>query len=209
MSILVKCKSCQTSLRVRDEHAGKKVKCPRCASPVEVPHPATAEIEEIVEVDATEAVVPATAIRLVAPAVPEVAPVDRDSEPTRTTRGCSECGARIPANARRCPKCRADLEDGDEAPPRTRKKSRYKPCPRCGATDPRKVSFTWWGSIYGPALFSHVRCLECDYAYNGRTGRSNLVPAIIFVTIPAVLILLLLGFLGFVVIAVMNSPHHR
>jgi len=52
-----------------------------------------------------------------------------------------------------------------------------------------RVTWTPWGSFYGPALFTHVRCRECGYGYNGRTGRSNLVPAIFMVAIPLVLII--------------------
>src|SRR5262249_13693878 len=37
MSLAVTCPSCQTKLRVRDELAGKEVKCPRCSLPVTVP----------------------------------------------------------------------------------------------------------------------------------------------------------------------------
>ena len=49
----------------------------------------------------------------------------------------------------------------------------YVPCPTCGAERPRRVSFTWWGGLFGPALLSHVRCPHCGTQYNGRTGRSN------------------------------------
>ena len=37
------------------------------------------------------------------------------------------------------------------------------------------------------------RCPECGYAYNGRSGRSNLLPAIIFVTLPLLFILAIFG----------------
>jgi hypothetical protein len=77
--------------------------------------------------------------------------------------------------------------------------NQYKPCPRCGARKSERVVFTFWGSFYGPALFTHVRCPRCSYAYNGRTGRSNLIPAIIFVTVPLVLILAIFGGLGFLI----------
>ena len=50
------------------------------------------------------------------------------------------------------------------------------------------MTWTPWGSFYGPALFNHVRCRECGFGYNGLTGKSNLIPAIFFVTVPAVLI---------------------
>jgi serine/threonine-protein kinase len=69
-------------------------------------------------------------------------------------------------------------------------KTNYKPCPQCGATHAAKVRWTVWGSFYGPPLFTHVRCPECSCCYNGKTGRSNMIPAILFVTVP------LLGILG-------------
>ena len=92
---------------------------------------------------------------------------------------------------------RLDVERDEDLPP-IRQKG-FKPCPRCGAEGARRVLFTFWGSFYGTALFNHVRCPECQYAYNGRTGRSNLIPAIIFVTIPLLIIAGLLGFIGWVV----------
>lgn len=48
----------------------------------------------------------------------------------------------------------------------------YRPCPRCRATQARKVSWTWWGGLLGPALVTVVRCGKCRMSYNGRTGRS-------------------------------------
>jgi predicted Zn finger-like uncharacterized protein len=85
-------------------------------------------------------------------------------------------------------------DDFDDAPVQ-RRRSRYEPCPRCGAEDPQKVAFTFWGSFYFTRLFSHVRCQECGYAYNGRTGRSNIVPAIVCISIMAMAILGVLGFI--------------
>jgi len=48
-------------------------------------------------------------------------------------------------------------------------------------------------------MFTHVRCVNCGAAYNGRTGRSNLIPAIIFVMVPLALIFVVLCILGWVV----------
>ncbi len=90
----------------------------------------------------------------------------------------------------------AEIEADEDAPPVRRKG--FRPCPRCGAEGPKRVLWTPWGSFYGPALFHHVRCRECRYAYNGRTGRSNLLWAMIFVTIPSLIIAGLLTFIGFV-----------
>jgi hypothetical protein len=42
-------------------------------------------------------------------------------------------------------------------------------------------------------MLSHVRCQECGYCYNGKTGGSNVVAATIFVTVPLVGILAILG----------------
>jgi DNA-directed RNA polymerase subunit M/transcription elongation factor TFIIS len=139
----IRCPGCKSTLRVRPELAGKKVKCPKCAQLVPVPAP---KEEELVEVTAAE---------------DELEEVE-DERP----RGKAAKGA---------------------------KSGKYVPCPQCGATGAKRVKMTWWGSIYGPALFTHVRCPECDYAYNGRTGGSNLIPAILFVAIPLVGILALIG----------------
>ena len=41
MSLTVSCPFCKTNLKVPDNGAGKKVRCPRCGTPVRVP----AEVE--------------------------------------------------------------------------------------------------------------------------------------------------------------------
>jgi predicted RNA-binding Zn-ribbon protein involved in translation (DUF1610 family) len=69
----------------------------------------------------------------------------------------------------------------------------YAPCPRCGSMNAERVVWTVWGSFYGPAMLNHVRCIGCGNKYNGRTGRSNLVAATIFVMIPLLLILAIIG----------------
>ncbi len=144
MTTSIRCPACQSTLRVRPELAGKRVKCPKCGKPVEVPQ----EEEELVEVVAVE---------------------------------------------------EEELEEEEEERPES-KPSKYKPCPRCGAKGARKVKWTPWGSFYGPAMFTHVRCPECEYAYNGRTGGSNLIPAILFVAVPLIGILALIGFIIYIVV---------
>jgi len=51
--------------------------------------------------------------------------------------------------------------------------SQHVPCPKCGFAQPVAVSFTWWGGVLGPKLFSHVKCPQCGCTYNGKTGRPN------------------------------------
>jgi len=63
------------------------------------------------------------------------------------------------------------------------------------------VKWTFWGSFYGPAMFTHVRCPECDYAHTGRTGGSNLIPAIVFVAVPLIGILALFGVIIYIFVA--------
>jgi DNA-directed RNA polymerase subunit M/transcription elongation factor TFIIS len=141
---------------------------------------------------------------------------------------CSACGAQLKVGNHlmgksfKCPKCgqimRADVpvaevlaetedlpdDDEQEEPARTRprhkrRKPRYAPCPGCGSTDAERIMWTFWGSFYGPAIFTHVRCSQCGTTYNGRTGRSNLIWAIIFVLVTWVLICLLLGVAGWLI----------
>lgn len=79
--------------------------------------------------------------------------------------------------------------------------SEWRECPRCGAGESERVLWTFWGSFYGPAMFNHVKCPECGTTYNGVTGRSNFIPALIFVTIPVLLIMGLLGVITWMILA--------
>lgn len=57
------------------------------------------------------------------------------------------------------------------------------PCPKCKATNPEKVNYTWWGGFLGPKLLCHVRCTQCKTVYNGRIGNSNYSKVIIYIII--------------------------
>jgi DNA-directed RNA polymerase subunit RPC12/RpoP len=85
-----------------------------------------------------------------------------------------------------------------EVPP---PKKVYLACPRCGTPDPQRVLWTFWGSIYGPALFHHVACRKCGTTYNGQTGRSNLPVIICFTVIPLLGILFIGWVLGRMLLA--------
>src|SRR5262249_54031339 len=53
-------------------------------------------------------------------------------------------------------------DDYDDRPRRSlRRRSQWADCPNCGAHDPAKVSYTWWGGFIGPAIINVVRCQEC------------------------------------------------
>jgi len=157
MSILLRCQACQKPLKVNDELAGKKVKCPSCGQSVSVPVPELeeAEPEELVAAEMDEGVTAA--------------------EPRRK-----------PAK-------------GAVAEEKPAGGSKWVPCPKCGTPDPKRVKFTFWGSFYGPKLFNHVRCQSCGATYNGRTGGSNILPAVGCVAVPLIGIVLILAALGFFV----------
>ena len=53
-------------------------------------------------------------------------------------------------------------------------------CPKCGDPRSKPVSFTWWGGLIGPKLLSHVKCLTCGTAYNGKTGKYNTTGILIY-----------------------------
>ena len=58
--------------------------------------------------------------------------------------------------------------------------AQYAPCPNCGQSNAKKVSFTWWGGALGPSMFTHVKCENCGTQYNGKTGKSNQQNIIIY-----------------------------
>jgi Zn-dependent protease with chaperone function len=47
MAISVTCGSCKTAFRVKDEHAGKRGKCPRCQAALEVPSPSPPDEKKV------------------------------------------------------------------------------------------------------------------------------------------------------------------
>jgi len=109
--------------------------------------------------------------------------------PSLTTE--QELASVVPAPYRSRPE--REEEDDPRPPPGY---GGFSPCPRCGGRTAERVVWTAWGSFYGPALFNHVRCAGCGYKYNGRNGRSNFVPAAIFVAVPLLLIVAILGTLA-------------
>jgi predicted RNA-binding Zn-ribbon protein involved in translation (DUF1610 family) len=177
MALSIVCPACRTMLRVPEDHAGQHTTCPRCSAsvPVRAEEPATVEPADAADPAGSPSGQPA--------GVP--------------TKACPSCGQQVVYSARKCRYCRKWIEDEDDD---ELGRSYYRPCPRCGAGGAKRVIFTFWGSFYGPALLTHVRCPGCGCAYNGRTGRSNLPWAIGFVTVPLLLILALIG--GVIVIIV-------
>jgi hypothetical protein len=68
-------------------------------------------------------------------------------------------------------------------------------CPFCGCPGwADKVSFTWWGGLVGPALFSHVKCRNCRREYNGKTGKPNDKAIALYIGISVGLAILVLVF---------------
>ena len=44
-------------------------------------------------------------------------------------------------------------------------------CPYCQHSQATRVTFTPWGGVVGPFVFSLVKCDACEKQYNGRSGR--------------------------------------
>lgn len=190
MPLLIHCSSCNKPLKVRDELAGKKVKCPSCGVPVLVKAEEPMLLEEVIDepVPAKPAKAAPAAIKTTKPEPAELEPVEAEENltttPSRPKRGRAE---------------RAE----EKAKPR----SLWVPCPKCGTEEPKRVKFTFWGSFYGPKLFNHVRCQECGSTYNGKTGGSNILPAIGCVMVPLFgIILILSGLGGFVYYRLVYEP---
>ncbi len=65
-------------------------------------------------------------------------------------------------------------------------------CPKCGAGDPKTLTFTWWGGALGPKLLSHVKCLNCGHKYNGKTGGDNTAGIAIYFAVVGILSFILM-----------------
>jgi hypothetical protein len=165
MTHTITCPSCQAALQIRPEYAGRSVHCPRCSATVSVPAAAAAP-----EAPAAQ---PAPAEH-----IEEVRPVSRAAPRQPVVLTAVGEG---PAPPRPLPR-REEPED------RPRRRASYKPCPRCGKGGAERVLWTPWGSFYGPAMLTHVRCPACGYGYNGRTGHSNALGIFFFTLIPLLLL---------------------
>jgi hypothetical protein len=53
----------------------------------------------------------------------------------------------------------------------------------------KPVTFTWWGGLIGPRLFSHHKCAACRYTFNGRTGRPNTTAIALYFVVTGVIVL--------------------
>jgi predicted Zn finger-like uncharacterized protein len=186
MPVTLSCPECQSRLRVRDDLAGKKVKCPRCAHLVLVP-PREDDATEVLNAGQVD-------IAEVKPLPARSGKTTRRQPPPRK----DDHHDRVMASKPRPKKRRHEEEDEDEQEEEGDDRfAKYKACPRCGAVGAKRVLWTFWGSFYGPAMFTHVRCPDCGYAYNGRTGGSNLIWAIIFVAVPLLGILAIFGVIAY------------
>lgn len=63
----------------------------------------------------------------------------------------------------------------------------YAACPKCGGVA-EKLRFTWWGGLIGPKILTHVKCTQCGYKYNGKTGKDNTTGIIIYSVIVGILV---------------------
>lgn len=78
----------------------------------------------------------------------------------------------------------------------------FLPCPKCGTTGAERLSFTWWGGLIGPKVLNHVKCPQCGYAYNGKTGRDNTSGIIVYSIVVGIVVFGLVAAV-FVAIALM------
>lgn len=115
------------------------------------------------------------------------------------TKPCPHCAEQIAATAKKCRFCNEWLDKKEEArlkgPPGSLE---WKPCPKCRLQHGERVSYTWWGGLLGPRLFSHVRCKNCKTEYNGKTGESNATAIALYVGVSVVIVggLIVLGALA-------------
>ena len=138
------------------------------------------------------------------------------------TRVCPTCGRAV--NGPSCPDCKVptvaqaaapqaaahlvpghateEILDAIEVEERGSRRSPYPPCPRCGAQGSDRITWTFWGSFYGPALLALVRCPRCSCAYSARTGQPNLGGILLFCLLVYGSLLLLVGLLFFFIVQV-------
>ena len=109
MSITAKCTSCSAQFKVKSEWAGKRVKCPKCAKPFQIPAPQKSPARQA----ANDPLQLAPAVER--PHNPMLDLLD-DVGVESTPRGpvCPSCGAEMAVGARICVECGYDTETGKQ-----------------------------------------------------------------------------------------------
>jgi hypothetical protein len=194
MASTVTCPGCQVKLKLKPEYAGKKIRCPRCTRvlAIRAAPGVTARPPKAVAAKGAPANVPAgkapPPLARTSPKPPPLeddgaavvtAPAKKRKERKTDMTPCPECGEMVDVDAKKCPHCKVALEADDEEEYR-----KWRRCPRCGKQAAKHVLWTIWGSFYFTRLFHQVRCEECGQAYNGKTGKSNLGPAVVCLSVP-------------------------
>jgi hypothetical protein len=136
MVLSIACEGCQKPLRIREEFAGKRVKCPACghvqvaAAPeqtapvaetplpppppprLELDEPGDEEIEDVLLVPGQEAIAPGLPPHESPPPPrPRRRPSRRHQDDEVAEIACPYCQTFIPADVEMCPECTADIDD--------------------------------------------------------------------------------------------------
>lgn len=174
----LRCPSCDKSLNVPDELAGKKAKCPGCQGILIIPE-ASVQVTPIAPKPG----------RLAPPPIPDESPDETDRAPRRTaSRGRD---AEYDDRPRRRP--RADDYDDEDRPPRRRAHNEWADCPKCGDNEAIRIHWTFWGGMIGPAIINTVRCARCGTSYNGVKGDYNTTRIAIYIGVNFILGVMIVG----------------
>jgi hypothetical protein len=177
-------------VKAGDEHAGKRVRCPGCQNPLVLPA-AVLEVEAVEEVQEVEEVEEGITETPRKPRPRRRDDEDDEDRPRRRRRDEED-----DEDEDRRDRGRRDEED-DEDRPRKKRRGDAVRCYKCGSRRATKISWTWWGGIVAPAMFSMVRCDRCGTSYNGKTGGDNTM-AITIYNVVTVVLALIVGVLSFI-----------
>lgn len=113
MPISVQCNSCSTKLKVRDELAGKRVKCPKCSQTLEIPAAVTKKSTQTMGVRTANPASDPDDYRLAPAFNPMLDLLDEAGiESAARGRVCSNCGSDLSALAIICIECGFNNETG-------------------------------------------------------------------------------------------------
>lgn len=60
-------------------------------------------------------------------------------------------------------------------------------CPNCDSENTKRITWTWWGGVLGPKLVNLTKCQECNYTYNGKTGKPATNTIVIYLVVSVII----------------------